>query len=118
MSNFSEFERQKMLERIKRKSEEDDKAANELWEQKYESLSLTEKKQIWLRKFWQEIRWQGESTMDEFSIFNFGNYQKWKEKDKEFDAIIWYVAEELDKIHAGDGSIRDNILDRIKNHSS
>ena len=113
MSKFSEAERKEIIERIKLRIESDKQDANALWGEAYEQYSIETRKELWLRKIWRDMRWQGESAEDEFDIFTVENYLLWKQKESEIDLILEYVSEELDEMYAGNGEIAKKIKSRL-----
>ena len=113
MSKISEQERQEILNRIKLNEEKAAQNEKKIWQEDYNNYSFEKKKKIWLIKFWQDVKWQGESSEDELAIFTHENYLIWKQKESDFDLILKYVAEELDNLYSNDGRVVNEIYKRI-----
>ncbi len=83
-------------------------------EEKYQAMSLEERKSGMLREAWQSIRWQGESGYDEYAMFTKEAYQSWKSRDSQIDEILDFVIKHLaDMLHENEKEFSDEINRRL-----
>jgi hypothetical protein len=114
MSNFTKKQKQDIIERMRSRIEEDTEKQEAFWKDEYPKLPIEERQKIWLRKIWQKMRWQGESTGEDLSYFSENVYMSWKKIDKDIDLILDYVIKEIDLMYYGDGSIAYKIDEKLK----
>jgi len=81
----------------------------------YKLLTLEERKKLWSRSFYHQIRWQAESVGgDEFYMFNPSSYKEWKNKDPRIDEILEYVINGLDDLYTAEGELALDLWARLK----
>lgn len=105
MPIFTEEEREEVRKRMIKEVEKAKQTSELFWKDEYPTLPFDEKKKVWLRYFWQAIRWQGESTNDELVIFNPKNYTTWKGFEPEIDIILDFVIDRLEGMYFTDGAL-------------
>ncbi|HLP87003.1 MAG TPA: hypothetical protein VK184_00125 [Nostocaceae cyanobacterium] len=69
--------------------------SSSFWEGEYSQMSLEEKKGYWLSNIMLQMRFQGESGLDEYSFFTPDNYAKWRAEEPDFDQILDFVIENI-----------------------
>lgn len=79
----------------------------------YSNLNIDEKKIYWLRYFYQQSKWDGQFSNEEFSFVNPSNYIKWKELDPNIDGILTYVIKEIDQTYFADGEISKFLIKKL-----
>ena len=112
MSNLSD-EDKLTLARIKVRIEKDREKAEQFWREEYPGLKLEERKKFWLRRILKNIRIQGESEADEFSIFTESSYKEWKEIDSEIDDILDYAINSVDDLYAENGRLIRELNEKL-----
>ena len=76
---------------------------------------MEERKKLWDRSFYHQIRWQAESVGgDEFHMFNPNNYREWKNKDAKIDEILNHVINRLDDLYMVEGELALDLWARLK----
>lgn len=61
---------------------------NKFWEKEYPQKSKTEKVKYWSGSLHQQMRWNGESGLDEMAVFSVYDYQEWKKKEPKIDELL------------------------------
>lgn len=58
------------------------------WKNEYPNLSREEKIKFWSGNLHRQMRWNGESGIDELEVFSSQDYTEWKSKDSNFDNLF------------------------------
>ena len=69
--------------------------ASNFFEEEYPTFSQEDKAAFWASEFRQQMRWNGESGVNEMYVFGKEEYRFCKEKDPNFDILLPMIAKHL-----------------------
>ena len=67
------------------------KAAEEFWADEYTKKTFDEKIKYWSGYLNTQMRWNGESGVDEMAVFSKESYEYWKAREPIFDELLPHV---------------------------
>lgn len=85
---MNEDEKEQLRLLMKKDMEDEFKKADLFWTQTYSNYSVDERIRYWAGTLRQQMRFQAESGLDEYAMFNKGWYEWVKGKEPDFDTVI------------------------------
>lgn len=87
--------KKRMRERVIKTQREREQASKKFFEEEYPNLSQEDKAAYWASGFRQQMRWNGESGVNEMYVFDKREYHFCEEKDSDFDNLLPLIAKHL-----------------------
>jgi hypothetical protein len=65
------------------------------WREKYNKMTFEEKVKYWSGRLHSQMRWNGESGVDEMAVFSKADYEIWKKYEPEIDELLPHIIKYL-----------------------
>lgn len=69
--------------------------SDKFWIEEYPRKNFDEKIKYWSANFHQQMRWNGESGLDEMAVFSKDSFESWKMKEPEIDKMFPLIIEKI-----------------------
>jgi len=77
-----------MDEKYRKRIEAYDLAKQKFWSDEYPKKTLDQKVNFWAGSLHQQMRWNGESGLDEMAVFSKEDYILWKKREPNIDRLL------------------------------
>jgi hypothetical protein len=98
VSAFSPNRRETIIESYKKRKKQqiaEEKKRHNFWSEEYSNKTFEEKQQFWAEYIYRQLRIQGDSGYDEYTVFNKESYEEWKKKEPQIDIMLDFVIRKL-----------------------
>ncbi len=72
-----------------------DEYSNFFREERYNKMIFEEKVKYWTGRLHSQMRWNGESGVDEMAVFSKADYEIWKKHEPEIDELLPHIIKHL-----------------------